>query len=452
MNSKYKFVIACTAACAVSAALTSCKFEEDDYFAEDAALRIENNATDIRNTLMAAENGWVMQYFCGTGSAHFEGFNILARFNADNTVTLASNHRLLRGGNAGKYTESTSLYEMLLEDGPVIAMNTWNDVLTPFVDPVSPWQAPRAIVKDGAGMQGDNNLIVMAYGADEVLLRGERHGGRTRLIPCDRPWKDYLLACDSARGVITSSLVSSYYIAEAEDADMKNAHYITGLNNGGRLRYSERLDDPFKNDSLAAVFTPRGFRLEHEDTIGGSTFQEFYIDADTTCLTTADGKVRIVPCWDKYIVENRNTLWNFDTTQFSEAQKTLWDQLDAEFKKFNKNYSLAAVGLGRSTGSNAVKGLVITFYTNTAKTKTNTAGMTVETTRPQYGQMQISAPEESKMDRNLTSVCGKTDAEQLVNQLVATLLGVYEITPDSYFHPTSCNLQQVGGSARYSLK
>ncbi len=452
MNSKYKFVIACSAVCALSAALTSCKFEEDDYFSEDAALRIENQAVDIKKTLVAAENGWVMQYFCGTGAAHFEGFNILARFNADNTVTLASNHRYLRDGNAGKFTESTSLYEMLLEDGPVLALNTWNDVLTPFVDPVSPWQAPRAIVKDGSGMQGDNNLIVMSCDAAEVLLRGERHGGRSRLIPCDRPWESYLQACDSMKETITNPLIPSYYIAEAADAGMEKALYITGLRNGGRLRFSERLDDPFKNDSLAAVFTPRGFRLEHVDTIGESTFQEFFLDADTTFLATADGGVRLVPCWDKYIVEDRNTLWNFDLAQFSEAQKTLWEQLDAEFSAFNKSYSLASIGLGRSTGSNAVKGLVITFYTNAGKTKTNTAGLALDASRPKYGQMQLSTPEESKMDRNLTSICAKTNAEQLVTQLAASLVGVYDITPNSYFNPTACELQQQGGTAKYTLK
>ena len=40
--------------------------------------------------------------------------------------------------------------QLLLEDGPVLALNTWNNVLSPFVDPVSPWQAPKNIIKDGA--------------------------------------------------------------------------------------------------------------------------------------------------------------------------------------------------------------------------------------------------------------------------------------------------------------
>jgi len=430
----------------LSIALTSCQFEDEDFFDESAALRVEHTNEKVRELLVKPENGWVMQYFCGTGVAHFEGFNILARFEKDEKVTLASNHRYLRNDQAGKYTEYSSLYQLLLEDGPVLALNTWNDVLTPFVDPVSPWQAPRALNKDGAGMQGDNNFVIMKYGDDEILLRGERYSGHTRLVPCDRPWEEYLADCAKLKDYVSGGLITSYYITNGSDT-----LYLTGLSTG-RIRYSERLNDPLKNDSLSGLYTPSSIRFERTDTIGADPFQEFVLTPDSTCLQTMDGKVRIIACWDSYIVNTRNALWNFDQTTFSETQKGLMEQIDAELKKFSKNYSLAAIGLGRSTGSGAVKGLVITFYTNTAKSKTNTAGLTLSTSVPSFAQMLIESSEDAEMDRNMTNFSSKGDVGKLALQFAATISGTYTIIPDDYFQPTGCVLQQLGGTATYTLK
>ena len=138
--------------------------------------------------------------------------------------------------------------------------------------------------------------------------------------------------------------------------------------------------------------------------------------------------------------------------QLTDAQKALADQIDAELKKFNKNYSVASIGLGRSTGKNAVKGLVLTYYTNAAKTKSNTAGLALNTTRPAYGQMQIAYDVESKVDGNMEALANRCDAETLLRQLAATLSGTYDIVPNNYFLPTGCTLQAVGSGNKYVLK
>lgn len=445
MKKTYRFITTCAVCCAVCAApvaLTSCQFEDEDFFSESASLRVEHTNDKVQQLLVKPEHGWVMQYFCGTGVAHFEGFNILARFDKGGKVTLASNHRMLRNGQAGKYTENVSLYQLLLEDGPVLALNTWNNVLSPFVDPVSPWQAPKNIIKDGAGMQGDNNFVIMKYDDDEILLRGERYSGHTRLVPCDRPWEEYLTACDEMKNSVSSTTISNYYIMSPTDT-----LYLSGIRSG-RVRFSERLDDPLKNDSLSAVFTPKGLRFERIDTIGTEPFQEFTLAEDSSSLVS--GNVKIITCWDYWIVNTRSTVWNFDQEQFSAEQKALLEQLDAELKVWNKNASLASIGMGRSSGSNAVRGLVITFYTNTQKSKTNTAGLALTTTKTAYGTMKIAYSDEEKTDKNLAAIAAKSNAEALIRQFAATLNGTYTITPDNYFHPTSCKL--TSNNATYTLK
>ena len=159
--------------------------------------------------------------------------------------------------------------------------------------------------------------------------------------------------------------------------------------------------------------------------------------------------VKVIATWDNYIVNGRNTIWNLDMDNLSDEQKGLLAQIDAEAKKFNKDYSLSQVGLGRSTGSGAVKGIVFTFK---VKTKTNTAGLSLTTSRPSFGKMQIAYSDGEKADKNLTTMAKKCDIEQIARQFAATLSGTYDIVPDNYFLPTGCELHSVDGGNDYILK
>ena len=69
MKKTYRFISACSvcfALCAAPAALTSCQFEDEDFFEESASLRVEHTNEKVQQLLVAPEHGWVLQYFCGT--------------------------------------------------------------------------------------------------------------------------------------------------------------------------------------------------------------------------------------------------------------------------------------------------------------------------------------------------------------------------------------------------
>lgn len=445
MKKDIRYITMSVALAAITLAGCS-RFEEEDFFEESPALRIEHNAEKLQEILVNAPQGWVMQYYTGRGVSVFEGFNLFAKFEKGGKVTMAGNHRFLRNGNAGKYTEASSLYDLILEDGLVLAFNTWNDVLTPFVDPVAFWAAPNDLVKDGEGMEGDQNLVVTSMSENELLFRGERWDAKIRMVKADRDWKTYIEDTDVMKSRITNSVITTYYITDGD-----TVMYFSGLR-GGRYLFCERLVDSRKKDSLSCCFTPTGFRNERVDTIGSHTFQEFKFNEDGSALVNEDGSVKVIAMWDNYIVNSRSTTWNFDRDNFSDEQKALLEQIDAELTKFNKNYSLAQVGLGRSTGSGAVRGLVVTFYTNTAKTKTNTAGLSLTTSLPAYGQMQITYGDDEKIDKNFSNIASKSDVEALVRQFAATLSGTYEMVPNDYFLPTGCELHAVDGDRNYILK
>ena len=433
-----------------TALTTSCSFEQDEYFDESASLRVTHQNENIKNRLVeqsaADKNGWVIQYFvAGTDDYNFEGFNLFGRFYDDNKVTLASNHRFLRDGNANKYTEHTSVYQMLAEEGPILSFNTWNDILSVFADPVDPSQAPKSIVNNGEGMFGDHNLVFHSMDDAQILFRGERHRAEVRFIPCDRPWEEYMDAVTENKNHIATSKLTSYYVTDGVDT-----MYFSGLNKGVFI-YGERIVDPLKKKTLSCVFTPNGFRINHVDSLGENGFQEFTLAEDNSKLLSEDGKTEVIACWDNYII-NHTAFWKMDESLFSAEQQSLYTQIQEAAKTFNSSWSLAGIGLGKSTGSGAINGLVLTFYTNAAQTKTNTAGVALIMNKPAYGQISIDYNADCKVDKNMESIIKKSpNMENLARAFAATLRGTYNMTPDDYFLPTGGMFTAAGGGTSFKL-
>lgn len=431
-------------------ALAGCsQFQEDNLFDESAALRIEHNAEKLQNILVDAPNGWVLQYYTGRGISVFEGFNLFAKFERSGKVTLAGDHRFLRNGNAGKYTEHSSLYELIREDGLVLAFNTWNDVLTPFVDPVAFWAAPDILVKDGEGMQGDQNLVVKFMSENQIILRGERYDAEVRLVKADRDWQTYIADTKAMKERFTSDDIDSYYIT-AGDQTM----YVVGLKNG-RYRISERVKNPLKVDSLSCCFTPYGFRNESVDTLAGHIFQEFKMAEDGSALLSEDGSVRIIATWDTNLAESDEVMW-FDGETLSADLKAKYDQLMAVLETANKVYS-PRIGIGRSaltSGANSVVGLVIEWYSNRRLTKPSLTrgGLTMKRSVPVMGQMTISYEENSTTDNDMKDLLDKDAAlVDLVRGFAAALAGTYQMTPNNNFVPTEVLFQSLDGEKSFSI-
>ena len=432
-------------------ALAGCsQFQEDNLFDDSAALRIEHNSEKLQNILVDAPNGWVLQYYTGRGISVFEGFNLFAKFERSGKVTLAGDHRFLRNGNAGKYTEHSSLYELIREDGLVLAFNTWNDVLTPFVDPVAFWAAPDILVKDGEGMQGDQNLVVKFMSENQIILRGERYDAEVRLVKADRDWQTYIADTKAMKERFTSDGLDSYYIT-AGDQTM----YVVGLKNG-RYRISERVKNPLKVDSLSCCFTPYGFRNESVDTLAGHIFQEFKMAEDGSALLSEDGSVRIIATWDTNLAESDEVMW-FDAETLSADLKAKYDQLMAVLETADKVYS-PRIGIGRSaltSGANSVVGLVIEWYSNRRLTKPSLTmgGLTMKRSVPVMGQMTITYEENSTTDNDMKDLLDKDAAlVDLVRGFAAALAGTYQMTPNNNFVPTEVLFQSLEGESSFKLK
>lgn len=442
-----KYISVITLGVAIAAiVLTGCsRFEEEDRFEESAALRIEHAADKLREILVNAPQGWVIQYYTGRGVSVFEGFNLFAKFEKGGKVTLAGNHRFLRDGNAGKYTEASSLYEIILEDGLVLAFNTWNDVLTPFVDPVAPWAAPNIIRNDGAGMQGDQNLVVTFMSENELRFRGERYSAQIRMVKADRDWQTYIADTEAMKSRITNNVINTYYITDGD-----TTMYFSGLRNG-RYLFCERLVDSRKKDSLSCCFTPTGFRNERPDTLDGHVFQEFKMNEEGTALVNEDGTVRIIGTWDTYIAENTEVMW-MDPESMSADLKALYDQLAVALQTIRSTYTLERIGLGNSQvvqGKDMVNGLVIEWKPS-KRVQPVRGGLALKRSVPAMGQMTITCAEDAKIDEELKGTMNAT-VETAVRAFGAALAGTYEMTANSNFVPTAAQLQSVDSEKSFRI-
>ena len=430
---------------------TSCRFEEDELFDKSASLRVQATNDELKSLLVSqssdANNGWVIQYFvAGTDEADFEGFNLFGRFYDNGKVTLASDHRYLRNGNANKYTEATSFYKITSEEGTLLSFPIWNDVLSVFADPVDPAGAPSVLNSDGEGMNGDYNLVLHSMKKDTIVFRGQRHQAEVRFVKCDRSWQDYITAVSDLKKKISNTSLKTYYVTDGD-----STRYFSNLNSG-IIAYTERIDNPLDKQTATCLFTPKGFRLNRVAKLGDHSFQEFTIAEDSTSLVSEDGAVKVIPTWDSYMI-GHTAIWKMDQEMFNAEQKDLFDKIATEIKKFNSSWSLESIGIGKSSGSNSVLGLVLTFYTNAAKTKTNNAGVSLTMTKADYGQMTISYTSEEKVDKNMESIVKKAPDVETYARLFANLLnGIYNMTPNDYFLPTGGKYDAINGGISFVLK
>jgi hypothetical protein len=413
------------------AMFSACTFEQEDYFDESAALRIQHVNQDIKSILCApsSENGWLIQYYvAGTDDYDFEGFNLYGKFYESGKVTLASDHRYLRNSKAGKYYEFSSYYEMLAEEGPVLAFNSWNDVLSVFVDPVDPSSAPGTIIDDGEGMNGDDRLVVLSYNSDEVLLRGERHSAPVRFVRLDRSAEEYIAQTAALKDYICNEKLAQYYVSNGTVT-----RFFDGLYKG-YFDYVDRLIDPLDKQVKSCVFTPNGFRLRDPIVLGSDTCQEFVLNDERTALIS--GNITVEPCW---LLAVNNLCQNTNGAKITgegacESFAALYNKLNEDIVSNFSSQTFNGITFGKSSesGSSSRVGVVFSCSSGTKKYLTGFKGTV--TVDPETGIGIIQA-DPNDASSNFSSYSRKGIGESFTN-IVNALNGTYKLTAANHFKPT----------------
>jgi hypothetical protein len=419
-------------ALSTTATMTSCLFEDDDKFDESAALRIEHYTDEVQHLLCSAENGWVMEYFPNASS---KGYNLLCKFDESGTVTFASDHEYLRNGQAGKYTESTSLYELLKEDGPVLSFNTWNDVLTVFVDPVDPSTGE----KDGYGLLGDHNFVILSSSESEIRLRGERESGELRMYPCTKDWQQFLADVKQTKSDFFNSAIGGFTFTTGQDTI-----YASGMTSGVMV-LGERLTDPLVSYQEPFIVTDRGIRLQFAYNFNGVTAQEFVINADSSALVSTEGDVVFAPIWQNYAATHL-ALWKLDASALNDEMASVYDSLAAAVKKANSAWTLQYVAVGTGVGSAISYGLYIVVETKPSTHAMRNAGVRFDYEVTGSARVRYTMVAKEYDSNMATFAKSNADILTYLTRLGTLMEGEYNIVPNNYFHPTGGTFTSVDGS------
>ncbi|MBQ8467926.1 MAG: DUF4302 domain-containing protein [Prevotella sp.] len=189
-----------------------CSGEEEDIFDASAAERL-NAASDVYSErLTRSENGWAMQFYptYDNEAPNGAGYLLLCRFNKDFSVDVSGynfpnwreewdaedRRNVWKPYYFQEYRTSTSFWNIITDNGPVLSFNAYNSVMHYFSDP--DYRSPDS--EHGTGFGGDYEFIIVdapiiePIGDSYMILKGKKRGTYNLLTPVEKgvDYEDYL--------------------------------------------------------------------------------------------------------------------------------------------------------------------------------------------------------------------------------------------------------------------
>ena len=167
MKTKYFLIIGLLAA-----TFAACSRDEESLFDKPAAIRTQEaleNATDV---LTGAEYGWEMIYFPNLEDIeNTRGFVLIAKFNKNSNVSMTAKNSVTTSNKIK--TDSASTWVVKSDYGPLLSFDTYNSVFHMWSDPG----------KDGNGLKGDYEFLILKATPELVLLKGKKYGAYAIMRP-----------------------------------------------------------------------------------------------------------------------------------------------------------------------------------------------------------------------------------------------------------------------------
>lgn len=139
--------------------LSACSLHDDtELFGEPAAERLEKNVAADKTLLESAANGWELHMWTGKDYSG-GGYTYFMKF-ANDKVTVSSDI-------APANMKTTSSYDVISDQGPVLTVNTYNEVFHYLAEPS---------MDDDDGEQQDYEFVIMRTTNDSIYLRGKKWG------------------------------------------------------------------------------------------------------------------------------------------------------------------------------------------------------------------------------------------------------------------------------------
>lgn len=216
--------------------LQSCLHDDDEIFDKSAAERINEAVANAKEVLTSSQEGWVMHYYVGQEYA-YGGLNLAMKF-TDGKVQM---YNETAKNSDGSYKSVVSTYKITRDQGPVLAFDTYNDLLHVYGDPAG--SGPT----DVDGWEADYEFVIMNISEDQntITLKGKKFHNTIVLERLTRPVAEYFDAATKMAESLTNAGVLAYTVGD------KKAKFYPGSS-----EYSVKyVDDKGEVTSVSVPFT-----------------------------------------------------------------------------------------------------------------------------------------------------------------------------------------------------
>lgn len=236
----------------------SCSLHDDnEIFDTPAAQRMEETIANDKALLESATNGWELHLWLG--EEYSAGGQIYLMKFANDKVTVASDI-------ADPTSTSTSSYGIVSDEGPVLTVNTYNDIFHDLANPQS----------DGSEVGQDYELIITRTTNDSIYLTGKKYGNKMVMtrIPESVVWSEHLQA-----------------IQNEEDNMMANFNILNGSDSVGTAVITDRMATIVTDSgevSIPYIVTETGVEFQRPFVVNGINVQNLTYNDESSSFTSPD--------------------------------------------------------------------------------------------------------------------------------------------------------------------
>lgn len=243
-------------------ALPSCLKDQEDLFDSTSSERLQQTLDLAKETLVAAPNGWVMDYFPDRDIS-YGGFVYGLKFDSNEVEVWFE----LAPGMSEK-----SLYKLTNNNGPVLSFDSYNTLMHFFATP----SGSRYEAYDG-----DFEFMIMDVKPDLITLMGNRTGNTIYMHRLDQEPGAYVSAASTIGDAMffteLNGTQGSAPISAAIDLGVRYIEFVWGEG-----------DEDY--DGSYYVPTPTGMRLVSSVNVNGATIDAVDFDPETLTYSTTDSK------------------------------------------------------------------------------------------------------------------------------------------------------------------
>ena len=426
MTRRESFLCAVVVGCALATTFASCSPDTENIFGDSPATRQQQASSQYYKILENSEYGWAVDFY--PSGLEYGGIAYTARF-LDGRVTLACEQAINNKVVGGRYDvgqEVTSDYRIINGQGVMLTFDTYNALM-------HYWSQPSGT--DFDGFASDYEFTFVSASADEVLLRGVKHGNLMRMYPLKESSGDYINKVVSMRATLSES-TRKRVVVDGETMP------VTAMEN--HMEYSadgKAFDMPY-------VYTDKGLRFYQPVELKGVSVLEMQYDEPTKSLRSADGQMTMPAPTSLERFCGATTQWHFvygktdDSYEMCDELRTIVKQAVSDLGKKFESLKDMYIGLNKLSREEDPKRIVIGWtsaYSSWAYEVCYGLDMTV--LDEQAGTIAIRATESGNLYYNYTLF------QPILDFVVAG--SPYVLTFDNADSPTSVTLTSQQDASRW---